>query len=45
MQLTSNIVIKPRIATAVEVSQGSYVERESELAKRQQEHVVLQIYY
>ena len=36
---------KPRIATAVEVSQGSYVARSNKLVKRQQAHVVIEIYY
>ena len=33
------------VATAVEVSQGSYVAWSSELVKRQQAHVVIEIYY
>ena len=33
------------VATAVEVSQGSYVMWSSKLAKRQQAHVVIEIYY
>ena len=32
------------VATAVEVSQGSYVARNSKLVKRKQAHVVIEIY-
>ena len=45
MQLTSNIDIISHVATAVEVSQGSYVEQSNELVKRQQAHVVIEIEY
>ena len=33
------------VATAVNVSQGSYVARSSKLVKRKQAHVVIEIYH
>ena len=43
MQLIS--YINNHVATAFEVSQGSYVARSNELVKWQQAHVVIEIYY
>ena len=45
MQLISNIDKHGYVATAVEVSQGSYMAWSSELVNRQEEHVVIEIYY
>ena len=33
------------VATAINVSQGSYVARSSELVKRKQAHIVIEIYH
>ena len=48
MQLISNTDKHDKlshIATAVEVSQGSYMAQSRELVKWQQAHVVIEIYY
>ena len=45
MQLISYQFLYNHVATAVEVSQGSYVAQSSKIVKRWQAHVVIEIYY